>query len=249
MITPWAAGLDDPLGEVLLERERDLVLQVDLDRDQQDVADPEDRDAVHQRVPARPRRATTSDPAAAQRVAAARRPGVALVAMSPNSMPSATIGLGDLRADAGDDALGAHQPGGHHGLEEVLGDLGVDRRHAGDVDDRVRGAGVDQGLQQLLHHDLGAGRVQGADQRHGDDAVPQLDHRRGQLEQLLGLVGDHLLAGLRRSVSNVNRPRSSTSRENSAKKSVARRGRSGPSSTLEHGLLEREDADRGLGRR
>ena len=41
------AGLDDPLGQVLLQRERDLVLQVDLDRDQQDVADAEDRDAVH----------------------------------------------------------------------------------------------------------------------------------------------------------------------------------------------------------
>ena len=36
--------------------------------------------------------------------------------------------LGDLRADAGDDAVGAHQPGGDHGLEDVLGDLGVDRR-------------------------------------------------------------------------------------------------------------------------
>ena len=56
-------------------------------------------------------------------------------------------------------------------------------------------AGRDQGLQQLLHDQLGAGRVEGADQRHRDDALPQLDHRGGQLEHGVGLVGDDLLPG------------------------------------------------------
>src|SRR6476469_8886225 len=46
-------------------------------------------------------------------------------------------GLGDLRADAGDDALRAHQSRRHHGLEQVLGDLRVPRAHAGDVADGV----------------------------------------------------------------------------------------------------------------
>src|SRR4051794_8779199 len=32
--------------------------------------------------------------------------------------------LRDLRPDARDDAVGAHQPGGHDGLQDVLGDLG-----------------------------------------------------------------------------------------------------------------------------
>ena len=48
------AGLDDALGEVLLQREGDVVLQVDLDRDQQDVADAKDRDALHVNAPWRP---------------------------------------------------------------------------------------------------------------------------------------------------------------------------------------------------
>ena len=42
--------------------------------------------------------------------------------------------LRDLRPDAGDGALRPEQPGRAHRLEQVLGDLGVHRRHAGDVD-------------------------------------------------------------------------------------------------------------------
>ena len=44
--------------------------------------------------------------------------------------------LRDLRADAADDAVGPHQPGGRDRLQQVLGDQRVHRRHAGDVDDR-----------------------------------------------------------------------------------------------------------------
>ena len=51
--------------------------------------------------------------------------------------------LGDLRTDAADHAVGAHQPGGGDRLEQMLGHQGVDGRHAGDVDDGDLGALVD----------------------------------------------------------------------------------------------------------
>ena len=107
------------------------------------------------------------------------------------------------------------------------------------------GAGVDQGLQQLLHDHLGAGRVQRADQRHRHDAVPELDHRRGQLEQLLGLVGDHLLAGLR---VGLEREQAEVVDEPRELREVAVRREVAPAlEDVQHRLLEREHADRGLG--
>ena len=45
--TPRAPVSDDPLGQVLLQRERHPVVHVDLDAHQQQVAELEDRDAVH----------------------------------------------------------------------------------------------------------------------------------------------------------------------------------------------------------
>src|SRR3954447_16486253 len=102
--------------------------------------------------------------------------------------------LRDLRPDAGDDAVGAHQAGGGDGLEQVLGDERVDRRDAGDVDDRQRRVRLDDLLEQALHHDLRARGVQRADQRQRDHPLPELDHRRGELHQLLLLALDDLLA-------------------------------------------------------
>ena len=58
------------------------------------------------------------------------------------------------------------------------------------------GAGLDDPLQQALHHDLRARAVERADQRQREDAVPELHHRRRQLEHLLLLARDHLLAAL-----------------------------------------------------
>ena len=52
----------------------------------------------------------------------------------------------------------------------------------------IAGAGVDDLLQQALHHDLRARAVERADQREREDAVPQLDHRRRQLQHLLLLA-------------------------------------------------------------
>ena len=58
----------------------------------------------------------------------------------------------------------------------------------------IERAGVDDALQQALHHDLRAGAVERADERQRQDAVPQRDDRRRQLQQLLLLADDHLLA-------------------------------------------------------
>ena len=104
--------------------------------------------------------------------------------------------LRDLRADARDNAIRAHQPRGGHGLEQVLGNQGVHGRHAGDVDDGDLRTGLDDALEQRFHDDAGAVAVQGADERQGHDAVPDLDHRGGKFEHVLLLAGDHFLAGL-----------------------------------------------------
>jgi hypothetical protein len=105
-------------------------------------------------------------------------------------------GLRDLRPDAADDAFRAHQADGADGLEQVLRHQRVDGGHAGDVDDGQGGAGVDDALQQRLHHHLGAARVQRADHRHRQHAFEQLDDRGGQLQQVLLLAADDVLAGL-----------------------------------------------------
>jgi hypothetical protein len=87
-------------------------------------------------------------------------------------------GLRDLRADAADDALGAHEARRRDSLQEMLGNQRVHGGHAGDVDDRDARAGVDDPLEQGLHHDLRARAVERADQWQCEDAVPQLDDRR-----------------------------------------------------------------------
>ena len=65
-------------------------------------------------------------------------------------------------------------------------------------------------LQQRLHHDLRPGAVERADHRQRQDAVPQLDDRRGELEHLLLLARDHLLAaaleGRHRELRHAGRP-------------------------------------------
>ncbi|MCY1412291.1 hypothetical protein D9M71_276910 [compost metagenome] len=65
-------------------------------------------------------------------------------------------GLGNLWAHPADDAIGTHQANGSHGFQQVLCHQGIDGGHAGDVDDGNFRAGVDDALQQRLHHHLGA---------------------------------------------------------------------------------------------
>ena len=103
------------------------------------------------------------------------------------------------------------EPGRGHRLDQVLGHQRVHGRHAGDVEDGDVGARVDDPLQQALHDDLGAGAVQGADQRQGQDAVPQLDDRRGELQHLLLLALDDLLAGFLVDLGRVQPQLSSSS--------------------------------------
>ena len=105
-------------------------------------------------------------------------------------------GLRDLRADAADDAIRAHQSGGGHGLQECcatsVSTVGTPVMSMM----AMRRAGAHDGLQQAFHHDLRARAVERADQRQREDAVPQLHDGRRQLEQLLLLARDHFFAAL-----------------------------------------------------
>src|SRR5581483_8833775 len=101
---------------------------------------------------------------------------------------------GDLRPDAANDAFGAHQPGGSDGLEQVLRDQRIDRGNTGDIDDGDCGACFHDGLQQALHHDLGALAIQRSDERQGENTVPEFDDGRRQFEELPLLAADYLLA-------------------------------------------------------
>ena len=77
----------------------------------------------------------------------------------------------------------------------MLGHQRVHRWNTGDVEDRDGAARLHDPLQQRLHHHLRACRVQGADHRQGEDAVPQFHHRRRQLQHVLLLPHDDFLAG------------------------------------------------------
>ena len=79
--------------------------------------------------------------------------------------PEMDDGLRDLRPNAADDAVGPHQAGGRHGLDQVLRHQCVDGRHTGDVDDGDLGARGDDLFEQAFHDDLGARAVERADQR------------------------------------------------------------------------------------
>jgi hypothetical protein len=68
-------------------------------------------------------------------------------------------GLSNLRANSADDAIGAHQPGGRHCFQQMLGYQGIDRWYTSYIDDGQIGAFCDDSFQQILHHDLSAGAV------------------------------------------------------------------------------------------
>ncbi len=104
---------------------------------------------------------------------------------------------GNLRTDAADDALRAHQPRRGNRLEQVLRNQRVHGRYASDVDDRDARARAHDLLQQVLHHDLRAFAVQGADQRERQNAVPKLDDGSGEFQHFRLLAGDRLFAILK----------------------------------------------------
>ena len=86
----------------------------------------------------------------------------------------------------------------------------------------MRGAGLDDALEQVLHHDLRAGAVERADERQREDAVPQRDHRRRQLQQLLLLPDDHLLAS---ALVDLGRVEAELVEQTVGRRRVPRRGR------------------------
>ena len=76
----------------------------------------------------------------------------------------------------------------------MVGHGAVDRRDAGDVDHHDRGAVVPDRPQELLGELAGALGVEHADDRQDEQALAQLEDRRGQLPHGLLLVVDDPLA-------------------------------------------------------
>src|SRR3569833_2068278 len=103
-------------------------------------------------------------------------------------------GLRNLRTNAADDAVRAHQARGSNGFQQMLRHQRIDRRHAGDIDDRNHCSGFDYFLQQTFHHHLRACAIERADQRQRQDVLPQLHHRRRKFQQFILLAQDDLLA-------------------------------------------------------
>ncbi|MCY0961090.1 hypothetical protein OTB19_29915 [Streptomyces sp. H27-H5] len=87
---PVRAGLHHRGGEIVLKQHHRLVVQIGLDGHQQHLSDPQDRNLLAHRPPARGavREKETPERRSACRRASAR---VALVTMSPKSMPRAPI--------------------------------------------------------------------------------------------------------------------------------------------------------------
>ena len=114
----------------------------------------------------------------------------------------------------------------------------------------IAAPGLDDLLQQALHHHLRAGAVERADQRQREDVVPQLHHRRGQLEQLLLLAHDHLLAAV---LVHLGGEQAELVEQQRGAPGLVGELR-GPglqvlAQAAEQRLLEREDEGRGLDRR
>ena len=147
--TPAAPVCDDLLRQIVLQRHRQPVVHVHLDGDEQELAHPQDRNAFH----AGPQATAgwlSVDASSRVRFSASANASasVALVVTPPQVDAEMDDRLRDLRPDAADDAVRAHQPGGRDRLQQMLRDQRVHGRHAGDVDDRDLGAGLDDPLQQ-----------------------------------------------------------------------------------------------------
>src|SRR5215217_2733775 len=108
--------------------------------------------------------------------------------------PDGHQGLGDLGGQAGEDHAGPHQPGGVHGLDQVVGDLGVDVGDAGDVQHHHLGPMAADAGQQLLGELVGALLVQHPDDGQDEDPLADLEHRGGQLPDRLLLLADDAFA-------------------------------------------------------
>src|SRR6202044_2594773 len=63
--------------------------------------------------------------------------------------------------------------------------------------------GIDQALQQILHHDLRAFAVERADKGKRQDALPEANDRRRKFRQLFLLALDHLFSPLLENVCRI----------------------------------------------
>ena len=114
-------------------------------------------------------------------------------------------GLRNLRPDSAQNALRAHQSSRGNRFQQVLRDQRIYSRHAGNIDNCKPRVGVHDRLQKRLHDHLGAGAVQRADQRKGNNPIPQGDHRSGKLEHLLLLPVNNLIASVDEGVRGMQR--------------------------------------------
>ena len=152
------------------------------------------------------------------------------------------------RADAAQDAVGAHQPRGRNRLDQVLGHQRIDGRHPGDVDNRDLGARSHDLFQQALHDDLCALAVERADQRQRQNAFPEPDHRGREFEQFLLLACDDLLAAALVQLGHIEAEPVEQSRGGPDLPGSAAIPGQLARNQREQRLLEREDEHRGFGR-
>src|SRR4051812_46580394 len=108
--------------------------------------------------------------------------------------PDGDQSFGDLRGQPRDDDGGAHELRGIDGLHETVRDALVDIRDTGDVDDDDLGAVRPDAFQELLGQLARPGTVEDPDDRENEQALSNLQHRRGQLPDRLLLVPDDALA-------------------------------------------------------
>src|SRR6266496_4852474 len=87
----------------------------------------------------------------------------------------------DLRRDTGEDRFRPEQANRGGRLDEVVGDLGVDDRHAGNVDDDALGLRLADLEKDTVHHLIRAMAVDRANERKKKDAIVNAYDRCGEL--------------------------------------------------------------------
>ena len=191
--TPRARSATIALRQVVLQRHGEPVVHVDLDRDQQAVADLEDRDLA----PSRPVRGSVrlgaiDDDLSVRRSASASASASVALETTFSSTPRWTM----VWAICGRMPLMMQSAPISRAAAIVLSRCcatSVSTVGTPVMSMMAISAPVSTiRSQQVLHDDLGARAVERADQRQGEDALPQLDHRCGEFQQLLLLAADHI---------------------------------------------------------
>src|SRR5271165_2264936 len=109
---------DDPVGEVVLQFHRQAVVHVHLNRNEKAVTDLEYRDFRHRGSDLLPRRPSVDDRFPELTERQGESVGHRRLRNDAELEPEMDDGLRNLRPDAADDAVGPHQAGGCHGLDQ-----------------------------------------------------------------------------------------------------------------------------------